>query len=95
MHVFDSDGVFIERWPDVPGGNDSVIDEDDAIHIATGHSGIQSRTLTGDLIGTWGESGDSAGQFRDAPNRIWIDSQGDFYVAEVNTQLAPNKFTCL
>ena len=92
MQIFDHEGVFIDQWTDVPGGNDSVIDENDAIHIATGHSGIQIRTLTGDLIGTWGERGESAGQFRGAPHGIWIDSRGDVYVAEVGAQMALNKF---
>jgi DNA-binding beta-propeller fold protein YncE len=95
LQVFDNEGRFIEQWTDVPGGNDSVIDENDLIHIATGHSGIQVRTLDGDSVGTWGESGEGPGQFRGAPHGIWIDSRGDVYVAEVGAQLALNKFARL
>ena len=92
LQVFDNDGGFIDEWPDIPSGNDSVIDENDLIHIATGHSGIQIRTLTGDLVGIWGKNGELAGQFRGFPHGIWIDSRGDVYVAQVGAQLALDKF---
>ena len=95
LQVFDNEGQFIEEWSDVPGGNDSVIDENNLMHIATGHSGIQVRTLDGDLIGSWGEYGELEGQFRGGPHGIWIDSQGDVYIAQVGAQLALNKFTRL
>ena len=92
VQVFTNEGEFIEQWTDVPGGNDSVIDENDVMHIATGHSGIMVRTLDGKSIGVWGESGEEPGQFRGAPHGIWIDSHGDVYVAEVGAKLALQKF---
>ena len=95
LQVFDNEGGFLDEWSDVPSGNDSVIDENDLIHIATGHSGIQIRTLSGDLIGIWGENGELAGQFRGFPHGIWIDSRGDVYVAQVGAQLALDKFARL
>ena len=95
LQVFDDEGGFIEQWTDVPGGNDSVIDDNDVIHIATGHSGIQVRTLDGKSFGAWGESGEGPGQFRGAPHGIWIDGKGDVYVAEVGAQLALQKFARL
>ena len=92
LQVFTIEGEFIEQWKDVPGGNDSVIDRNDVIHIATGHSGIIVRTLDGKSIGVWGEHGDQPGQFRGAPHGIWLDSRGDVYVAEVGVDLALQKF---
>ena len=92
LQVFNNEGEFIDQWTDVPGGNDSVIDENDIIHIATGHSGIMVRTLDGKSIGAWGESGEEPGQFRAAPHGIWIDSHGDVYVAEVGAKLGLQKF---
>ena len=96
IQVFTNEGEFIEQWTDVPGGNDSVIDENDVMHIATGHSGIMVRTLDGKSIGVWGERGEEPGQFQNrtgaGPHGIWIDSHGDVYVAEVGVKLALQKF---
>ena len=95
LQVFTNEGEFIEQWTDVPGGNDSVIDENDVMHIATAHSGIMVRTLDGKSIGVWGENGEEPGQFQGAPHGIWIDSHGDVYVAEVGAKLALQKFARL
>jgi hypothetical protein len=91
--VFTNEGDFIEQWPDVPDANDTVIDDDDIMHIASGDHGIMIRTLDGKSIGVWGEKGENPGQFRGGPLRggphgLWIDSRGDVYVAEIG---APNK----
>lgn len=93
LQVFTNEGDFVEQWPDVPDANDTVIDDDDIMHIATGDHGIMIRTLDGKSIGVWGEKGENPGQFRGGPLRggphgLWIDSRGDVYVAEIG---APNK----
>lgn len=92
IQVFSIEGEFIEQWTDVPGGNDSVIDQNDVIHIATGRGNIIVRTLDGNAIGVWGEHGDQPGQFSGGPHGIWLDSRGDVYVAEVGTTLGLQKF---
>ena len=91
LQVFTSEGEYITEWGDVPGGNDSVIDGDDVMHIATGE-GMLVRTLDGKPVGAWGEKGEAPGQFRGAPHGLWIDSHGDVYVAEVGAKLALHKF---
>ncbi len=90
--VFDVDGNYITEWPNVPGPNDAVIDDDGIMHIATGHDGIHVMSLDGKLLGTWNERGEAPGQFRGYPHGIWMDSAGDVYVAEVGADRAIQKF---
>ncbi len=92
VQVFSEDAEYITQWDDVPGGNDAVIDDEGVMHIATGHEGIIVKTLDGETIGAWGEHGEEAGKFSGYPHGIWIDSQGDVYVAQVGAQLALDKF---
>ena len=92
VQVFTADGEYITEWNDVPGGNDAVIDGDGVMHVATGHGGIFLKSLDGETVGTWGERGEDAGRFSGYPHGIWLDSQGDVYVAQVGAQLALDKF---
>ena len=92
VQVFTADGEYITEWDDVPGGNDAVIDDDGVMHVATGHGPIILKRQDGETVGTWGERGEEAGRFSGYPHGIWIDSQGDVYVAQVGAQLALDKF---
>ncbi len=84
IQVFDAEGTFLEEWTDVSGPNDIYIDPDEIVHIAEGGNYCVSLwTLDGELLDRWGERGEAPGQFANAPHGIWIDSQGDVYVAEV------------
>jgi DNA-binding beta-propeller fold protein YncE len=92
--VFDPEGNYITEWKDVRGSNDAVIDSDDVMHIAEagGDAGVLIVKLDGEVIGRWGERGDSPGQWKGHPHGLWIDKFGDMYVAEVGTQKAIQKF---
>ena len=92
VQVFTEDGEYLTEWNDVPGGNDAVIDDDGVMHVATGHGPIILKTLDGETLGIWGERGEEPGRFSGYPHGIWIDSQGDVYVAQVGAQLALDKF---
>ena len=92
VQVFTAEGEYITEWDDVPGGNDAVIDGDGVMHVATGHGPIILKTLDGEMVGSWGERGEDAGRFSGYPHGIWVDSQGDVYVAQVGAQLALDKF---
>ena len=90
--VFDVDGNFLTEWKDIPNPNDAVLDDDDMLHIATGHDGIHVMTLEGELVGKWNKNGKGPGQFRGFPHGIWIDREGSVYVAEVGADNAIQKF---
>ena len=92
VQVFTADGEYVTEWNDVPGGNDAVMDDEGVMHIASGPGPIILKTLDGETVGTWGERGEEAGLFSGYPHGIWIDSQGDVYVAQVGAQLALDKF---
>ena len=64
------------------------------MHIAEagGDAGVLIVKLDGEVIGRWGERGDSPGQWKGHPHGLWIDKFGDMYVAEVGTQKAIQKF---
>ncbi|MCH8062276.1 MAG: hypothetical protein IH861_07225 [Chloroflexi bacterium] len=63
--VFDVDDNYLTEWPNVPGPNDAVIDDDGIMHIATGHEGIHVMSLDGKLLGTWNQRGESLPQYND------------------------------
>ena len=90
--IFNAVGEYLTEWKDIRGPNDAVIDDNDVMHIAEGAQGILITTLEGEIIGRWGEKGNSPGQFSGAPHGLWIDSHGDLYVAEVGAQNALQKF---
>ena len=90
--VFDLEGNFKTEWPRVPGPNDAHLDDDNLLHVATGHEGIHVMTLDGEVIGKWNQHGEGSGEFRGYPHGIWIDSGSNVYVAEVGAQNAIQKF---
>ena len=92
VQVFTEEGEYMTEWNDVPGGNDAVIDGEGMMHIAAGQEGVFVKTLDGETVGSWGERGEETGRFSGYPHGIWIDSQGDVYVAQVGAQLALDKF---
>jgi DNA-binding beta-propeller fold protein YncE len=83
LQIFDAEGVYTGEWPDLEGPNDLFIDQDDIVYIAEGNYRISIFNLDGELLARWGEQGEAPGQFADHPHGLWIDSQGDLYVAEV------------
>ncbi|MCY3709502.1 MAG: peptidyl-alpha-hydroxyglycine alpha-amidating lyase family protein [Caldilineaceae bacterium] len=83
MQIFDAEGTYIDEWPDLDGPNDLYIDSDDKVYMAEGNYRISVFDLDGELLARWGEQGEAPGQFANGPHGLWLDSQGDLYVAEV------------
>jgi hypothetical protein len=82
--IFTMDGQYVTEWNDVRNPNDTFIDRDDVMHIASGQvPGVELRKLDGTLVGRWGERGSGPGQFTNSPHGMWIDDRGDVYLAEV------------
>ena len=90
--IFDTDGSYLEEWSDIRGPNDAVVDQNDIMFIAEGVGSVLVTTLNGDVIDRWGKRGQNEGDFRGFPHGIWLDNQGDLYVAEVGEIHAIQKF---
>lgn len=93
MQLFDLHGKFQSEWTDVWNPNDTFIDGQGVMHIASGRvPGVELRKLDGTLVGRWGEKGTGPGQFSGGPHGLWIDGRGDIYLAEVGTIGGLQKF---
>ena len=102
MQVFRRDGTFVKEFAVAPAtrGNGSLWDADlspDAaqtfIHAADGENNVVWNLLrdTGRVLGTFGRSGRSAGQFHWIHN-LAVDSKGNVYTTEVDTGKRAQKF---
>jgi len=89
--VFSMDGKYVTEWKDVRGGNDAFIDPAGVMHIV-GAGGVELRRLDGTLVGRWGEKSPKPGDFLNSPHGVWIDGEGDLYVAEVGGNGRLQKF---
>ena len=98
--VFNTEGKYLDEWSNIFTPQDAVIDGEGVMHIAEGGGeggkkyppGILLMTLSGEVIGRWGERGMEPGQFSGSPHGIWIDGQGDLYVAQVGVHNSLNKY---
>jgi DNA-binding beta-propeller fold protein YncE len=90
--VFDSEGAYITEWADIRGPNDAVIDENDVMHVVEAPGTVLVITLEGEVLGRWGRHGEGIGEFRGYPHGVWMDPNGDIYVAEVGAENALQKF---
>jgi DNA-binding beta-propeller fold protein YncE len=102
MQVFKKDGTFVKEFVVAPDtrGNGSLWDADlspDAaqtfIHAADGENNVVWNLLrdTGRVLGSFGRSGRSAGQFHWIHN-IAVDSKGNVYTTEVDSGKRAQKF---
>ena len=90
VQIFDENGEYLSEWS-VPRPNQGFIDENDVMHSASGGQ-VYLNTLDGQLIGSWGERGPEKWQFTGGPHGLWIDSNGDVYVAQVGEPNGLNKY---
>ena len=94
--VFDQDGNYIREFEGLRSPNDMVIDKSGYFHVAEGWyqeiASICVMSPDGKILGRWGERGNRPGCFKGAPHGLWIDANGDIYVAEVAAEKAIHKF---
>ena len=90
VQVFDESGGYLDQW-DVEDPNKAVIDQEGIMHSASGQQ-VRLNTLEGEHIGSWGEHGSEPWQFKGGVHGLWIDSQGDIYVAQVDVPNSLNKY---
>ena len=94
IQFFTLDGEYIEEWGDLLQPDTIYIDDDDLVYIAELGQRISIMTLDGEVISQWGSERGSTvpGEFLACPHGIWLDSQGDIYVGEVQADARLQKF---
>ncbi|MBM3934068.1 MAG: hypothetical protein FJ319_07170 [SAR202 cluster bacterium] len=91
VQVFDDTGNFLAEWKDIPSPNDVAIDADGNLHMLSDMA-VQVMSPDGTVLGRWGETGEGSGQLRRVPHGLWMDRNGDIYIAEVIVENTLHKF---
>ena len=83
VQVFDSDGMLLDIWPNIPFPMDLAVTNDGHVWVADGMANkFLKFDLDGHLLYVWGTLGAE-------PGRVWgthrfsVDSEGNLYTAEV------------
>jgi len=93
IQIFSSDGEFLDQWVGFLRPDALFIDADDTVYVAELDQRVSILTLKGELLARWGgEKSSAPGQFLACPHGIWVDSRGDLYVSEVQTNDRIQKF---
>ncbi len=94
IQFFTLDGEYIEEWGDLLQPDTIYIDDDDLVYIAELGQRVSIMTLDGEVVSQWGSERGSTvpGEFLACPHGIWLDSQGDIYVGEVQADARLQKF---
>ena len=94
IQFFTLDGEYIEEWGDLLQPDTIYIDDDDLVYIAELGQRVTIMTLDGEVVSQWGSERGSTvpGEFFACPHGIWLDSQGDIYVGEVQADARLQKF---
>lgn len=83
IQFFTPQGEYIGMWEGFNQPCKAFFDDDDTVYVAELGSRVSIVDLEGNVLARWGgERSHEPGQFW-APHGIWVDSQGDVYVAEV------------
>ncbi len=84
VQVFDSNGKFLRKWPDVgnPWGL-HYVEKENAIYMTDGHNNrVVKLNLDGEVLGVLGQFGKMPGDF-DFAHHLTVDSTGAIYVTEI------------
>jgi streptogramin lyase len=92
---FDLEGNFIDEWAGIPHPDTIFFDKkDDVVFIAELDQRVSIYDFDRNLLSQWGggKPSEKPGEFRACPHGIWVDSHGDLYVGEVQTDGHLQKF---
>lgn len=92
---FDLEGNFIDEWSGIPHPDTIFFDQkDDVVFIAELDQRVSIYDYDRNLLSQWGggKPSEKPGEFRACPHGIWVDSRGDLYVGEVQTNGHLQKF---
>jgi DNA-binding beta-propeller fold protein YncE len=83
IQIFTPQGEYLDMWTGYDQPCKIYVDKDDVMYIAELGARVSVVDLDGNILARWGgERSHKPGEFW-APHGIWVDSQGDMYVAEV------------
>lgn len=93
IQFFDTSGNYLEEW----GGfnrPDTIFLDGATVYVAELDQRVSIVTLDGERLTEWGSGAriDEPGEFLGCPHGIWMDSRGDLYVGEVQTDCRLQKF---
>ncbi len=95
IQIFDLEGHFLEERTGLLKPNTIYFDPgEEVVYVAELAHQVSIYTLDGELITQWGgaQSSEKPGEFLAGPHGIWVDSHGDLYVSEVQTDGHFQKF---
>lgn len=95
IQIFDVEGNYLNQWTGLLQPDTIYFDPDDnVVYIAELQQQVSIYTLEGALITKWGgtQPSDKPGEFVACPHGIWMDSQGDLYVGQVQADGQLQKF---
>ena len=95
IQFFDTEGNFQGEWTGLHQPDTVYIDDEDGVvYIAELDQRVSIWTVDGEKLSEWGRGveSDIPGEFKKCPHGIWLDSHGDLYVGEVQTDGRLQKF---
>ncbi|MEK7214652.1 MAG: peptidyl-alpha-hydroxyglycine alpha-amidating lyase family protein, partial [Chloroflexota bacterium] len=93
LQRFTLDGEYIDTWTGFSKPNAVWVGQDGVSYFAEQNHRVSVLSPDGEVLSRWGEDHpEEPGQFI-APHGVWVDSQGDLYVAEVLQGKRLQKFT--
>jgi streptogramin lyase len=95
IEIFDTDGQFLTEWTELAHPDTIFFDRhQDVVYIAELDQQVSIYTFDRQLLSQWGgrRPSEKPGEFRACPHGIWVDSHGDLYVGEVQTDGQLHKY---
>lgn len=92
---FDLEGNYLDEWAGLAHPDTIFFDPiEDVVYIAELDQQVSIYDFDRNLLAQWGGRvpSDKPGEFRACPHGIWMDSHGDLYVGEVQTNGHLQKF---
>lgn len=95
IEFFDLEGNFTGEWTGLAHPDTIFFDVDeDVVYVAELDQQVSIFDFNHNLLAQWGgrQPSEKPGEFRACPHGIWVDSHGDLYVGEVQTDGHLQKF---
>lgn len=95
IQFFDTEGNYQGEWTGLHAPDTIYIDDEDGVvYIAELGGQVSIWSMDGEMLSAWGRlvESDKPGEFKKCPHGIWLDSQGDLYVSEVQADARLQKF---
>jgi streptogramin lyase len=95
IEFFDLEGNFLDEWTGLYHPDTIFFDaNEDVVYIAELDQQVSIYDFDRNLLAQWGgrQPSEKPGEFRACPHGIWVDSHGDLYVGEVQTNGQLHKY---